>query len=167
MPLDVLVSGRIATFAGAEGFGWVEAIGIRDGRVAFAGSAVDLETRADPHTLRVELEPGEIAIPGLTDAHLHVVDAALAASQVDLSTAPSLEVGLERIAEGARRVPAPGWILGGGWDQRRWGGWPSADALERAAPGRLVALHSFDHHVVWVSPAVLALAGIDRTTPDP
>ncbi len=167
MPLDVLVSGRVATFAGNEGFGWVEAIGIRDGRVAFAGSAVDLETRADPHTLRIELEPGEIAIPGLTDAHLHVIDIALAKSQVDLLTAPTLSVGLERIAEAAGRIPAPGWIFGGGWDQRRWGGWPSADALERVAPGRLVALHSFDHHVMWVSRAVLALAGIDRATPDP
>jgi predicted amidohydrolase YtcJ len=167
MPLDALVSGRIATFAGDAGFGWVEAIGIRDGRVAFAGSAVDLETRADPHTLRIELEPGEIAIPGLTDAHLHVIDAALAMTQVDLSTAPTLEVGLERIAAAARRVPAPGWIFGGGWDQRRWGAWPTAAALERAAPGRLVALHSFDHHCLWVSRATLAASGIDRVTPDP
>jgi predicted amidohydrolase YtcJ len=166
VPLEALVSGRIATFAGEAGFGWVEAIGIRDGRVAFAGSAVGLETRADPHTLRIELEPGEIAIPGLTDAHLHVIDAALAATQVDLSGAASLEDGLERVAEGARRVPAPGWIFGGGWDQRRWGGWPTADALERAAPGRLVALHSFDHHCLWVSRATLAAAGIDRATPD-
>ncbi|MBI2781741.1 MAG: amidohydrolase [Chloroflexi bacterium] len=167
MPLDALVSGRIATFAGDSGFGWVEAVGIRDGRVAFAGSAISLETRADPHTLRIELEPGEIAIPGLTDAHLHVIDAALAMTQVDLSTAATLEEGLERIADGARRVRAPGWIFGGGWDQRRWGAWPTADALERAAPGRLVALHSFDHHCLWVSHATLASAGIDRSTPDP
>ena len=167
MPLEALVTGRIATFAGESGFGWVEAIGIRDGRVAFAGTAVSLETRADPHTLRIELEPGEIAIPGLTDAHLHVIDAALAATQVDLSTAATLAEGLERIAEGARRVPAPGWVFGGGWDQRRWGAWPTAEALERAAPGRLVALHSFDHHCLWVSRATLAAAGIDSSTPDP
>jgi predicted amidohydrolase YtcJ len=167
MPLDALVSGRIATFAGDSGFGWVEAIGIRDGKVAFAGSAVELETRADPHTLRVEMEPGEIAIPGLTDAHLHVIDAALAMTQVDLSTAATLADGLERIAAGARRVPAPGWIFGGGWDQRRWGAWPTAEALERVAPGRKVALHSFDHHCLWVSKAVLAAAGIDRSTADP
>lgn len=167
MPLDALVSGRIATFAGEAGFGWVEAIGIRDGKVAFAGSAISLETRADPHTLRIELEPGEIAIPGLTDAHLHVIDAALAAHQVDLATAASLEEGLERIAEAEQRVAAPGWILGGGWDHRRWAGWPTADALERAAPGRLVALHSFDHHAVWASRAALAAAGIDRASPDP
>ena len=163
----MLVSGRIATFAGETGFGWVEAIGIRDGKVAFAGSAISLETRADPHTLRIELEPGEIAIPGLTDAHLHVIDAALAADQVDLSTTASLDEGLERIAEAARRLAAPAWILGGGWDHRRWGGWPSAAALERAAPGRLVALHSFDHHAVWASRAALAAAGIDRASPDP
>ena len=167
MPLDALVTGRIATFAGDAGFGWVEAIGIRDGRVAFAGSAVELETRADPHTERFELEPGEIAIPGLTDAHLHVMDAALAMTQVDLSTASSLDEGLELIAAGARRVPAPGWIFGGGWDQRRWGAWPTAEALEHAAPGRLVALHSFDHHCLWVSRAALAAAGIDRSTADP
>ena len=167
MPLDALVTGRIATFAGESGFGWVEAIGIRDRKVAFAGSAVELETRADPHTLRVELAPGEIAIPGLTDAHLHVIDAALAMTQVDLATASTVDEGVERIAAAARRVPAPGWIFGGGWDQRRWGAWPTADALERVAPGRLVAIHSFDHHCLWVSRAALDAAGIDRATADP
>ena len=45
MPLDALVTGRIATLAGEAGFGWVEAVGIKDGRVAFAGSAIELETR--------------------------------------------------------------------------------------------------------------------------
>jgi predicted amidohydrolase YtcJ len=167
MPLDTLVTGRIATFAGDSGFGWVEAIGIRDGRVAFAGSAIDLETRADPHTLRIELEPGELAIPGLTDAHLHVIDAALAMSQVDLGSAATLAEGLERIGAAAKRIPAPGWIFGGSWDHRRWGGWPTAAALETVAPGRLVLLRSFDHHAVWASRAALALAGIDRSTLDP
>jgi predicted amidohydrolase YtcJ len=167
MPLDTLVTGRIATFAGDSGFGWVEAIGIRDGRVAFAGSAVDLETRADPHTLRIELEPGELAIPGLTDAHLHVMDAALAMQQVNLANAATLEEGLALIGAAAKRVPAPGWIFGGSWDHRRWGGWPTAAALETVAPGRLMVFRSFDHHAVWASRAALALAGIDRSTPDP
>src|SRR5919197_620182 len=138
MPLDALVTGRIATFAGDSGFGWVEAIGIRDGKVAFAGSAVDLESRADPHTRRVELEPGEIAIPALTDAHLHLAGAALAAEQVDLATAATLDEGLARIRSMAHRLPADAWILGGGWDQRRWGRWPTAADLEGTVPGRLV-----------------------------
>lgn len=49
------MTGRIATLAGDHGFGWVEAIAIRDGRVAFAGSEVYLETRADPFTERIRL----------------------------------------------------------------------------------------------------------------
>jgi predicted amidohydrolase YtcJ len=167
VPLEALVTGRIATFAGEAGYGWVEAVGIRDGRIAFAGTAIELETRADPHTLRIELEPGEIAMPGLTDAHLHVTGAAMAMEQVDLTSAMTVDEGLERIAAAADRLPAPRWIEGGGWDQRRWGRWPTADDLERVAPGRLVALRAFDHHALWASHAALAAAGIDRSMADP
>lgn len=167
MPLDMLVSGRIATFAGPTGFGWVEAIGIRNGRVAFAGSAVDLETRADPHTVRLELEPGEIAIPALTDAHAHFLDAALATEHVDLTTAQTLEEGLALLVEADRALPEGAWLQGGGWDQRRWGRWPSAADLDAAIPGRRVALWSFDHHAVWGSGIAFAEAGIDGRSLDP
>ena len=167
MPLDTLVTGRIATFAGTDGFGWVEAVGIRDGKIAFAGSAVDLESRADPHTQRIEMEPGEIAIPGLVDAHMHFAGAAMAALQVDMTTAQTAEEAAERVAAAAAQIPAPGWILGGGWDQRRFGRWPTAADLERVAPGRLVAIRSFDHHALWASQAALAVAGIGRDRVDP
>lgn len=167
MPLDMLVTGRIATFAGPTGFAWAEAIGIRDGRVAFAGSAVDLETRADPHTVRLDLEPGEIAIPALTDAHAHFLDAALATEHVDLTPAQTLDEGLALLVEAERSLPAGVWLQGGGWDQRRWGRWPTSADLDRAVPGRLAALWSFDHHAVWGSGAAIAQAGLDATTVDP
>src|SRR6476661_5436836 len=127
MPLETLITGRIATLAGTVGFGWVEAIGIRDGRVAFAGTEVDLETRADPFTRRLRLEDDEVAIPGLTDAHLHLVQAALARSQVDLSGSPTLSDRLDRIRVGHRTlVDGDAWLLGHGWDADRWGAWPTA-----------------------------------------
>lgn len=167
MPLETLISGRIATFAGDDGFGWVEALGIRDGKVAFAGSAVDLESRADPHTRRIELEPGEIALPGIIDAHIHLVDTALAVDHIDLSAAPTLEAAMAIVRAAGERIAAPGWLVGFGWDQRRWGVYPSADDLERVVPGRLVSIHSFDHHAILASRAALASASIDATTPDP
>ena len=105
MPLDMLITGRIATLAGDTGFGWVEAIGIRDGRIAFAGTEVFLETRADPFTERIRLEPGQVAVPGLTDAHLHLVQSALATRQVDLEDAPTLEEGLARLRAAHERLP--------------------------------------------------------------
>ena len=42
-----------------------------------------------------------------------------------------------------------------------------APRLERAAPGRPIALYAHDHHSRWVSPAALRRAGVDATTPDP
>jgi predicted amidohydrolase YtcJ len=167
MPLDALVTGRIATFAGAEGFGWVEAIGIRGGRVAFAGSAVELETRADPHTERLELDPGELAIPGLTDAHLHLADAAIAAADLDLSAAPTLEHGLAAIAERHAALPEGAWLLGHGWSLDRWAGWPTASELDRVAPGRRVALWAHDHHAIWASSVALERAGVGAGMADP
>lgn len=167
MPLDALVSGRVATFAGERGFGWVEAIGIRDGRVAFAGSAVELETRADPHTLRIELEPGEVAIPGLTDAHLHLVDAAIAAEQVDLTAAATIDEGRAALAAAHAALPAGAWLVGAGWDQRRWGRWPTAADLDGVVPGRPAVLWSFDHHAVWTNSPGLRVAGLDAGSPDP
>jgi predicted amidohydrolase YtcJ len=168
MPLDVLVTGgRIATLAGTSGFGWVEAVGITDGRVAFAGSAVDLETRADPHTLRIELDPDEVAIPGLTDAHLHLAEGGLALDRVDLSGTATLEDGLSAIRTAHESLGPDAWLEGHGWHNDRWGVWPTADQLERAAPGRAVALWAHDHHALWVSNRAMASAGIDRDRSDP
>jgi predicted amidohydrolase YtcJ len=167
MPLEALVTGRIATLAGDAGFGWVEAVGITRGRVAFAGSAVQLETRADPFTVRFELDPDEVAIPGLTDSHLHLAEGGIALEHVDLSQVASLEAGLALIAAAHERLPPEDWIEGHGWDSDRWGRWPTADDLEQAAKGRRVALWAHDHHALWASRSALAAAGISRSTDDP
>ena len=54
---------------------------------------MDLETRADPFTERIVLEPDEVAIPGLTDAHLHLAGAASSRHDIDLSDAATLDEG--------------------------------------------------------------------------
>lgn len=168
MPLDTLITGRIATLAGDAGFGWVEAIGIRGGRVAFAGTEIQLETRADPFTERIALEPDEVAVPGLTDAHLHLAQVAVVDRQVDLSEVRTLADGLDRIRVAHERLTEPdAWLQGHGWDSDRWGRWPTAADLETAAPGRRCAIWAHDHHALLASRAALAVAGITRETPDP
>ncbi len=165
MPLEMLITGRIATLEGESGFGWVEAIGIRDGRIAFAGSEVFLETRADPFTERIRLEPDQVALPGLTDAHLHLAQAALASRHVDLGDALTLEEGLARLRAAHERLPADAWLEGHGWDSDRWGGWPTADALESVAPGRKAVLWAHDHHALWASHAAIRAADLPDGDP--
>ncbi len=168
---DRLILGRIATLAGAAGFGWVDAIAITGGRVMAAGPVAAVLPLAGPRTMTWRLGPGRVALPGIVDAHLHLASAALAADQSDLGTCADQTAVLAAIAAADARLRAAGdrhgWLLGHGWSLDQLGGWPHAADLEAAAPGRSVALWSHDHHSRWVSPAGLAAAAIDLTTPDP
>jgi len=166
--VDLLVTGRIASLGGDAGFGWVEALAIAGGRVILAGDRAGVERTATRIRRRLDLPPDRFAIPGLTDGHIHLVDLALSADEVDLAAVATLVEGLARVraAHLATRDP-DAWLRGHGWDAVRWGGWPTADDLERAAPGRRVALWSHDHHAVWASHAALAVAGIDAGSADP
>jgi predicted amidohydrolase YtcJ len=169
--VELLIEGRIATLAGAEGWGWVEAIAIDDGRVVASGRAADVVAAEGSRTTRWRLPRQLIVMPGITDAHLHLVTLALARAHVDLTPAADLGAALAMLAEGHARLAADGdgdgWLLGHGWSLDVLGTWPDADMLERVCPGRPVALHAHDHHSRWVSRTALRLAGISETTPDP
>ena len=139
--------------------------------VAFAGSEVDLETRADPFTERIVLEPDEVAIPGLTDAHLHLAQARrCAARHVDLTDAATLDDGLVRDRRGASSDwPDPdAWLEGHGWDADRWGGWPTR-RRPRDRGARVVAVPSGRTTTTrcWRAGRRSSRPGSTLTTPDP
>ena len=164
---DLLVTGRIATLAGREGPAWVEAIAIRDGRVVAAGSRGDAEAAVGAGARVVSLAPDEVAVPGLTDAHLHLADAALARRRADLEAATSIDELVALVRAAAARTPGPEtWVEGAGWDADRLGRWPTADDLERAAPGRRVSLWAHDHHALLASHAALAAGGVTAASRD-
>ena len=113
---SLVVEGRIATLGGAEGFGWVQAIAIADGRVIAAGDRDQVEPVVGPGTKRLILGPSEAVIPGLTDAHLHLAGAAASADQVDLEGETSADAGLRRIGVAHRALERDRWLLGHGWE---------------------------------------------------
>jgi predicted amidohydrolase YtcJ len=136
--------------------------------VIAAGSRGDVEAAAGPGTRVVELGPDEVALPGLTDAHVHLADAAVAAGELDLDETDTLGAALAAVKDaGDRQANLEAWIHGGGWYAGRWGQWPTADDLEEVVPGRRVVLWSHDLHAVWVSRAALDVAGVRASTPDP
>lgn len=164
---DLLLVGRSATLAGPAGFGWVDGLAIAGGRVVAAGTRADIEAAAGRRTRRLELAPDEVVLPGLTDAHLHLAEGGLAENRLDLAGAPTIDTALAAVGEVHARLPPGAWLQGRGWDVDRWGAWPTADDLERAAPGRPVALWAHDHHALWASRAALGAAGVDAATVDP
>jgi predicted amidohydrolase YtcJ len=155
------------TLAGSHGLREVEAIAVRSGRVVASGLRSEIEPLVGPGTRRLKLGPDEVAVPGLTDSHLHLADASLAVHEVDLAGAPTLAAGLDLLGEAHLRLPDGAWLTGHGWSADRWRAWPTAEDLAPIAPGRPVALWAHDHHALWVSLDALAEAGLGAGSEDP
>ncbi len=109
---------------------------------------------------------GRTLLPGLIDAHGHVMDLGERALAVDLSETASLAAAQAAI----RANPGQGvWLRGGGWNQERWGlgRFPTAAELDLVTGNRPAILNRVDGHAIWVNSAALKLAGITAATPDP
>src|SRR5690606_7848041 len=101
-------------------------------------------------------------LPGLTDAHAHLLELGQAREVVDLRGAASVEEIIARLQAAAR---PEGWILGRGWDQNLWGGtMPTAAQLDAAFGQRPVWLRRIDGHAGWGNSAVMKLTGISGET---
>jgi len=168
---DLIIEGRIATLAGSSDFGWQPAMAVSEGRVLATGTAAEVEVLAGPDTARWRLPDDQLVMPGITDAHLHLMLLILAESQADLTAAHDIPGTLAVLAEAHRarlqKGDANGWLLGHGWSLHGLGDWPDAAQLEHACPGRPVALYAHDHHSRWVSATAMRLARIVRDTADP
>jgi predicted amidohydrolase YtcJ len=105
---------------------------------------------------------GRVMIPGLIDAHLHVMGLGLAALTLDLQDTVSLDEALAKIARFARDNPQRPWILGRGWNQEKWGlgRFPTAAELDKVVADRPVWLERVDGHAGWANSAAMKAAGI-------
>ena len=107
---------------------------LRDGRFACVGSRRVRLARARRGPVRIEVGS---AVPGLVDAHGHVIGLGRAGSEVSCAGLGSEDACAARAAERARALPAGSWIRGRGWDQNRWPrqAFPSEATLSRAVAG--------------------------------
>ncbi|MEO0033383.1 MAG: hypothetical protein RIS94_3141 [Pseudomonadota bacterium] len=112
---------------------------------------------------------GRVLLPGLIDAHTHVLQTGFAALTLDLTDTASLADALTRIAAFAAAHPERPWIIGRGWNAERWGlsRLPTAAELDAAVPGRPVWLERADGHAGWANTAALKAAGLTAATTAP
>jgi predicted amidohydrolase YtcJ len=112
---------------------------------------------------------GRTLLPGLIDAHGHVMSLGLNALQLDLSDTRTLQEAQAKIAAYAAANPTPRWIVGRGWNQEIWGlgRFPTAAELDMAVKDRPVWLGRVDGHAGWANSAAMKEAGITARTPSP
>jgi hypothetical protein len=112
---------------------------------------------------------GRVMLPGMIDAHVHVMDMGFAALTLDLSGTTSLEEALAAIKAFAETNPGRPWIIGRGWNQEKWGlgRFPTAAELDAVVSDRPVWLERADNHANWGNTLAITTAGITAKTPDP
>ncbi|HEV2622114.1 MAG TPA: amidohydrolase [Frateuria sp.] len=144
-----------------------DALLVDDGKVVATGPDAALARRAGK--AKVVDGHGKTLLPGLIDAHGHVLDLGYALTQADLTGSQSLGEALERVKAYAAAHPDARWITGGGWNQVIWklGRFPTAKELDAVVSDRPVWLSRVDGHAAWANSAAMKLAGITRDTKDP
>ena len=138
-------------------------------RVAFRRAmkrAVQSAMRLGAGGIRIDCG-GRLLLPGLVDAHVHLLATAVRRRQVSLFGLSDLDAVRARLAAAAATVAPGEWLLGWGWDSNRWDEQPTAALLDAIVPDHPVALARMDMHTWWVNGRALALAGVTAATPDP
>jgi len=126
-----------------------------DGEILALGEASALLEKY-PRAKHIDAH-GAVMVPGLIDAHAHVMGLAMALSGVDLVGASSKAEVLQRLQQFAAKLPPGDWLRGRGWDQNRWPdkAFPSAADLDAAFPDRPVWLERVDGHAGWANSAAM------------
>ena len=130
------------------------------------GTIVGLDT--EPVGVRI-IEVGDgLLVPGFIDAHVHPLTGGMRMLTCDLTEITNRDDAEARIAQTAASLPAGDWLTGGGWLYDWYSrGCPSAQLLDRLAPGRPALIEVRDGHSTWANSAALALARVTAETLDP
>jgi predicted amidohydrolase YtcJ len=136
------------------------------GRIIATG---DEELLTDYPTATLIDGDGKTILPGLTDAHGHVLGLGLLKVTLDLAGSPSVDDAVAKIDAYANNNASVDWILGRGWNQVLWPvkEFPTAAHIDAVVDDRPVWLRRIDGHAGWANSAALKIAGIDDDTPDP
>jgi len=162
----VLTNGRVYTVDVSRPV--ASALAVRGDRIVFVGSDIEARALTGSSTRVIDLG-GKTVIPGIIDAHAHLLGLGAMLREVNLVGATSYEEVVARVTEWAKTVRPGEWILGRGWDQTRWPSteFPTHAALSRALPNNPVALSRVDGHALLANAKAMEMAGVTSRTRDP
>lgn len=122
-----------------------EAIAIEGDRIVWVGSTNEAK-RLYPKPARTMDLHGRTVLPGIIDAHTHLINLGESLLRLNLKDIPTEEGIIERVKQRVASTAPGEWILGWGWDEGKWASnYPTNQALSAATPGNpafLVGLHN-------------------------
>jgi hypothetical protein len=147
-----------------------EAVAVLGERIVAVGAGDQVSNFAGPGARTIDCQ-GMALLPGLIDAHCHLL--ALAASLQGLDCGPGAVSSIGELQRAIRRradaTPAGQWIRGFGYDESAFseGRHPTRWDLDQATPHHPVRLDHRSGHATVLNSRALEAAGIHRDTADP
>ncbi|HKQ48781.1 MAG TPA: amidohydrolase [Phycisphaerae bacterium] len=141
---------------------------VHEGRFVFVGDDARPESwRRRGFNTEVIDAKGARLIPGLIDAHLHLVSGGLQLSRLNLRDVPDRAAFIGAVAERVKKTPKGEWILGGRWSTESWPdpAQPTKEWIDAVTPDHPVLLSRMDGHGALANSVALKIAGIDRNGP--
>lgn len=164
----ILLNARVFTFDPLNPC--AEAVAIAGERIAAVDSEAHVAELRGTETEVIDCK-GLPLIPGLNDAHTHVLATAAALSGLDCRATGIDSVGelLNALGNRAADLPPGQWIRGyglepGGLREQRY---PTRHELDAVTPDHPVRLEHSSGHATLLNGRGLAAAGIGTETPDP
>ena len=172
-PADlVLMQGKIVTVDEAKPE--FEALAVRGDTIVALGTSAEIEPYIGDSTKVINLK-GNLAIPGLIDAHAHFTGIGQAKLGLELMPVNNWDEVIAMVAEAEKDAQPGDWIRGRGWHQEKWDktpepnvdGLPMHHALSKISPDNPVLLGHASGHASFANAKAMEMAGITKDTPDP
>jgi predicted amidohydrolase YtcJ len=166
-PADtILINGKVYTENATQS--WAQAVAVRGEKIIAVGDDADIEKLRGPATKVIDAG-GKLVLPGFVDCHIHFLEGSISLGQANLVGAKNPAEIQHILREYANKHPGNGWILGGGWNYAMFGeeNLPDKKYLDELFPNRPAFLVGYDGHTSWANSKALALAGINKDTPNP
>jgi predicted amidohydrolase YtcJ len=172
-PADtVLRNGKIVTMDRTKPS--AEALAIQGDTILAVGSNQEVQGHIGKSTQVIDLA-GKLAIPGFIEGHGHLTGLGSARMSLNLMTVNNWDQVVSMVAESVTRAQPGEWILGRGWHQEKWNkkpapsveGFPTHESISKVSPDNPVLLTHASGHAAFANARALALAGINKNTPNP
>ncbi len=127
-----------------------QAVAVTGNQISYVGDVAGAEALVGENTEVLDLG-GDTLLPGFVSGHDHIVASGWTSRGVSLFGIETLEEALAAIKEYADANPDEELILGYGFNQVAYGGWPTKEDLDSVVSDRPVFILDFTIHDVWMN----------------
>lgn len=147
--------------------GWAQSMAVKNGVILAVGDESAVAAHRGAGTRVINLG-GATVVPGLHDMHVHPTGAGLWQRRCMFPQGSSAQVVAQTVRDCVAKRGKGTWITGGSWDTASFGSTePHRRVLDAVSPDNPVVLNDISGHSSLANSRALALAGINRQTPNP